>query len=356
MKCSMEFKVGSWLYHLIHADRLSGLERVGLETHKCLIELMNNNGSFMGVCPKDFSGTSDFPKFPEIAKDNLITSYIKTAQDVDCLWLNSLNPHGYLEIVEARKLKTKVVAMVYDLFPIIYPNYFPEVFVYRFKIWLMLTLKASDYLVFTSKEQLSYFNSLNLNYLGGKTVIGLGASISGPIFPSRVRDPFGMVAVSTIEPRKCYEDILDTFDILRAFGYPITLDIVGRHGWGQEAIANRIRSHEEFGKSLVWHSNCDDKELTEIYRRTSISIVASKNEGWGLSIEEGIRHGHKVIARDIEIFRSRNNPNIYFFDNNSQPMADTIIHAVEKEFIGMHNQRTMMDFSTELLNLMISMR
>ena len=199
-------------------------------------------------------------------------------------------------------------------------------------------------------------DSKPINVLGGKTVIGLGASISGPIFPSRVRDPFGMVAVSTIEPRKCYEDILDTFDILRAFGYPITLDIVGRHGWGQEAIANRIRSHEEFGKSLVWHSNCDDKELTEIYKRTSISIVASKNEGWGLSIEEGIRHGHKVIARDIEIFRSRNNPNIYFFDNNSQPMADTIIHAVEKEFIGMHNQRTMMDFSKELLNLMISMR
>jgi glycosyltransferase involved in cell wall biosynthesis len=356
MKFSMEFKVGSWLYHLIHADRLSGVERVGLEMHKCFVELMNEKGSFVGVCPKDFSASPNFPKYLEVAKDSLISSKIETVQDVDFLWLNSLNSSGYIEIAKARKHETKVLAMIYDLFPIMYQKEMPKLFVDRFKIWLMLTLNASDYLVFTSEEQLSYFNSLNLNYSGGKTVIGLGASISGPVFPSKIRNPFGLIAVSTIEPRKCYEDILDTFDILRAFGYPITLDIVGRHGWGQEEICNRIRKHEEFGKSLVWHSNCDDSSLLEIYKRTSISIVASKNEGWGLSIEEGIRHGHKVVARDIEIFRSRNNPNIYFFDDRSQPMADTIIQAVETEFIGLTNQRTMMDFSKDLLNLMISMK
>jgi hypothetical protein len=37
-------------------------------------------------------------------------------------------------------------------------------------------------------------------------------------------------------------------------------------------------------------------------------------------------------------------------------MADTIIQAVETEFIGLTNQRTMMDFSKDLLNLMISMK
>jgi glycosyltransferase involved in cell wall biosynthesis len=343
-------RLGTWTFSLLFADRLSGLERVALEIHASFTKLLNSEDLFVGILPKGIRIPAERPFFEEIRNDKLLQSNYAQLSDINVLWLSSLNPQGFFEILEERKRGLKVVSFIPDLFPLKYPEYFQKDFLNSFKIWLLFTLKISDVLVFISNEQLNDFKMRKFNFEGRIELIELGASIAGPVFPSRTRNSFALLAVSTIEPRKGFQDVLDAFDILNALGYPVTLDIVGRYGWNQEDLKERILNHRELGKTLIWHSDCSDQKLTEIYRRTSISIMASYNEGWGLALEEGLRHGHKIIARDIPIFRQRENTNVFFF-NEENPLVEQIAKALEEPFRPLISRRTMQNFTEELLKV-----
>ena len=346
-----KIRLGSWIYSLVLADRLSGLERTTLEVHTCFTKLLNSDDFFAGVLPDGLEIPAQYPIFEEIRNDKLLQSTYAKLSDIDVLWLNGLNPQGFSQIMDERKRGLKVVSLVADLFPLKYPEYFISEFLNSFKVWILMTLKISDVLVFTSEFQLQFFKMLNFKFEGRVEVIGLGASVAGPVFPCRTRNSHALIAVSTIEPRKGYQEILDAFDVLIAFGYPITLDIVGKYGWNSPKLKERILNHSEFGKTLFWHTKCSDQELTEIYRRTSISIMASYDEGWGLALEEGLRHGHKVIARDIPIFRTRENTNVFFF-NREKPLVEQIIKNLEEPFKPLVSWRTMHDFTAQVLQIM----
>lgn len=357
MRCFMAIKIGSWLISLVYADRVSGLERVTLEVHKSLAKLRNNDESLFGVLPNGHKVERGFPKHPELNHDFLIKSKHVEAKDVDVLWLNSINPTGFIDIYEAKKSGLRVVTPIFDLFPLQYPEFFIDdsKSLGSFKFWLTWILRISDVLVFTSKSQLELFKTYGFEFHGNIEVIELGASIDGPVFPSVDRDKFALLAVSTIEPRKCYNEILDAFDILCALGFPVTLDIVGRYGWKQENVRARILEHSEFGRSLRWHQNCSDQELEGIYRRTSVSIIASVDEGWGIALEEGLRHGHKLVVRDIPIFKQRKNTNIYYFKSD-ESLAEKISSVFDKSFKKLENRRTMSNFTEEVLLLMRTLK
>jgi glycosyltransferase involved in cell wall biosynthesis len=344
-------RLGSWIYSLALADRLSGIERTALEVHTCFAELLDSGDFFAGILPEGLKIPAHFPIVAEIKHDKLIQSNYAKLSDIDVLWLSSLNPQGFLQISDERKRGLKVVSLVHDLFPLKYPEYFEAEFLASFKVWLLMTLRISDVLVFTSDLQVDVFKRLNFKFEGRVEVVGLGASVAGPIFPCRTRNSHALIAVSTIEPRKGYYEILDAFDVLIALGYPVTLDIVGKYGWNSLGLKERILNHRELGSTLFWHSECSDQELTEIYRRTSISIMASYDEGWGLALEEGLRHGHKVIARDIPIFRKRENTNVFFF-NREKPLVEQIIKNLEEPFRPLVSRRTMHDFSVAVLEIM----
>jgi len=343
-------KIGSWVYSLLTADRLSGIERTALEIHACFIRLLRSESLLLGVLPTGAKIPDKFPIYEEIREDKILQSKHGQLGEIDVLWLNSLNPTGFLEILEERKRGLKVVSLVHDLLPLKYPEWFDKESIKYFKLWLMMVLKISDVLIFTSNIQLDEFKMRNFNFKGRVEVIGLGASIKGPVLPSRTRGSLALLAVSTIEPRKGYQDILEAYDILNALGYPVTLDIVGRYGWEQEELMGRILNHPELGRSLTWHNDCSDLQLTEIYRRTSITIMASFDEGWGLSLEEGLRHGHKIVARDIPIFRQRENTNIFLF-NEVNPLIEQILKASKEPFKPLASRRTMQNFTEQLLEI-----
>jgi hypothetical protein len=79
--------------------------------------------------------------------------------------------------------------------------------------------------------------------------------------------------------------------------------------------------------------------------------MASYDEGWGLALEEGLRHGHKVVARDIPIFRKRENTNVFFF-NREKPLVEQIINKLDEPFKPLVSRRTMHDFTAQVLEVM----
>jgi glycosyltransferase involved in cell wall biosynthesis len=327
-----------------------------LELHQGINQLVDSSFEFSGILPKKSLPFSGEIKLKEIAADVLLSRELTSIDAIDCLLIAGIDhPSTFLEILEARKRQLRVVTLIHDTLPLRYPDYFPFAIESRntFLLWLMGIMRVSDCLIFTSKIEFEHFESFNFNFLGEKVVIELGESMKGAVLPSRFRDDWGVLAVSTLEPRKGYSDLLDAFDLLKTLGYPITLHVVGRYGWDANQIRDRILGHKEYGSSLFWHSECDDGDLESLYRATSVSVVASMDEGWGLNLEEGLRHGHKVVARDIPIFRIREQENVTFFDNFKKPLAEAILESVEREFTNVKARRSMKNAANQILAKMI---
>lgn len=102
------------------------------------------------------------------------------------------------------------------------------------------------------------------------------------------------VMLGTIEPRKNHA--LALASIRRAkLGKEIPLVIVGRYGWGHEAIAAEIRSLQSEG--LVIHvDNAADADLPAILASSAALIYPSWTEGFGLPVAEALATGIPVVT------------------------------------------------------------
>ncbi len=123
-----------------------------------------------------------------------------------------------------------------------------------------------------------------------------------------------LLMVSTVEPRKMYDQAVPAFNMLKKRGADITLDIVGREGWKVKKTVNMIKGSPYFGTSLFWHKNgISDEDLARLYEKADAVIVASKWEGFGLAVTEGAYYGKPLILRDIPIFREIAGDNAFYF-------------------------------------------
>jgi len=97
-------------------------------------------------------------------------------------------------------------------------------------------------------------------------------------------DPFILLTVSTLEPRKNIEVIVDAFELLCGLDGDkddIFLVIVGEWGWKIEELKKRI-SRSPFRKNIVNIGRVDDETLVTLYEGSSVFACMSKKEGFGL--------------------------------------------------------------------------
>ena len=92
------------------------------------------------------------------------------------------------------------------------------------------------------------------------------------------------LTVSTLEPRKAQEQILDAVEHLWAGGDDVNLVLVGQQGWKIDALVDRIAKHPENGKRLFWLQGISDEYLDRVYQASTCLVAASINEGFGLSL------------------------------------------------------------------------
>ncbi|MGB3865124.1 MAG: glycosyltransferase family 1 protein [Xanthobacteraceae bacterium] len=133
--------------------------------------------------------------------------------------------------------------------------------------------------------------------------------------------------VGTLEPRKGHRVALEAFERLWAAGVDADLVMVGKEGWGVEALAQQIRQHAEHGRRLTWHVDADDAMLAQMYRRCDALIAASFGEGFGLPVVEAGHFGKPVIASDIPVFHEvgEGAASVSFFEVGSAPaLADAV--------------------------------
>ncbi|PQO33784.1 glycosyltransferase family 4 protein [Blastopirellula marina] len=239
-------------------------------------------------------------------------------------------PEMFDAVSQAQQNGALVGAMVHDLIPVHYPEFFTDQVRKNFCRWIERVIHSVDFMIGDAKaiadDLRGYVHEKNGTLEDWQIRhVRLGCDLGDPqdtpepnvpsdlaaMFANRDKAPYLMVA--TLEIRKNHHYLLDAFDRLWAEGKDVSLALVGQIGWKCDALIQRIANHPEADKRLHLLNNIDDATLSYIYERSKAFVLTSKSEGFGLPIVEAAHHGLHVFASDIPIFREVAGPQGQFF-------------------------------------------
>ncbi|MBF0384369.1 MAG: glycosyltransferase family 4 protein [Candidatus Omnitrophica bacterium] len=113
-----------------------------------------------------------------------------------------------------------------------------------------------------------------------------------------IKDPF-ILSVGTIEPRKNLENILYSFDKLRARGkFKGKLAVIGMEGWLSEGVEGLIKKLE-LKEHVVFLGYLTDQELRYFYNKAEAFVFPSFYEGFGFPIIEAFCCGTPVVTSNV---------------------------------------------------------
>jgi glycosyltransferase involved in cell wall biosynthesis len=143
----------------------------------------------------------------------------------------------------------------------------------------------------------------------------------------KLRDGFTFLCVSTIEPRKRQQQVLEAFELLWERGHDVNLVLVGREGWKVDSLARKLREHPETSKRFFWLEGISDEYLDKVYAVSGCTIAASLDEGFGLSLIESAIKGVDLLVRDIPVFREVAGDSAYYFKGLAAADLATAVEA-----------------------------
>ena len=238
-----------------------------------------------------------------------------------------LIPHHLDQLWHWKSAGLRVSIVVYDLLPVLHPQWFNSKVTQNFHRWLRAIALLADSTITISRSVKTDFHEwMQLHHhqssidipcdiipLGSE--LDIGTNITQVQLPQQLAQQKFVLMVGTIEPRKGYADALDAFEKMWSTGNQTYLVIVGKHGWKTKSLRQRLYTHCELNKRLNWFDNADDKLLHTLYRHCIGVLITSKGEGYGLPIIEAIYFNKPVLARDLPVFREIAGNAISYFSN-----------------------------------------
>lgn len=241
--------------------------------------------------------------------------------------------------------------LVYDLLPVLRPEFFPDGADIIHGTWLKTIAEFSSRLICISNavaDELCLWLENNTPVRKdpllidavhlGADVIASSPSTGLPDNAEKVLKTISetptFVMVGTLEPRKGHLQTLAAFELLWEQEHQVNLVIVGNEGWTPlpnnqrrtiPQIVAKLRKHKESGKRLFWLEGISDEYLEKIYAASTCLIAASEGEGFGLPLIEAAQHKLPIIARDKPVFREVAGEHAYYFNGlDPQVLADTL--------------------------------
>lgn len=255
--------------------------------------------------------------------------------------------------------------VVYDILPILHPEWWAEGVDSAHEEWLKVVLRYSNHIFCISqnvKSDIENYIALNSPVLGPNISMHrftLGADIENSIPSDGIPENAGSVLdalksrpsflmVGTIEPRKGHAQTIKAFVELWKLGIDINLVIVGKEGWMVEEVIYTLKNNSELYRRLFWLEGVSDEYLEKIYSTSTCLIAASEGEGFGLPLIEAAQYKLPIIARDIPVFREVAGEGAYYFTNNndSKSLANSIIDWLNLYAQNAHPQSNHMTWMT----------
>jgi len=201
----------------------------------------------------------------------------------------------------------KYLAIIYDIIPLLYPQYVVPFYVDLLKKYFGELFWTADYAFCISETTKSdvarHLAEWRLPALPLEAW-PLGCDIEetvgeNPGFPTALRDKPYLLYVSTIEPRKSHRTIVDAFEhgvMAGTIPDDAMCVFVGRVGWNTENLVQEIRTNPLISDRVVIMSGVSDEDLVELYKRARFVVFPSKYEGYGLSLVEAMSLGKACIS------------------------------------------------------------
>jgi glycosyltransferase involved in cell wall biosynthesis len=250
---------------------------------------------------------------------------------------------------------------VYDLLPVLHPEFFPEGADGPHALWLETITAFSDQLICISgavaddlKAWISerkkgtgtppFISAVHLGADMANALPSTGMPENAPEVLARIGSSQSFLMIGTIEPRKGHLQTIEAFEALWRQDLDVTLVIVGKEGWGHlpdsqrrtiPRIVKKLRTHRERNHRLFWLENTSDEYLEKIYAAGTCLMAASEAEGFGLPLIEASRYNLPVIARDIPVFREVAGAHAFYFDGSTaEALAAAVTTWMERDAAG----------------------
>lgn len=125
-----------------------------------------------------------------------------------------------------------------------------------------------------------------------------------------VRDQYGIdfpyfLSVSTLEPRKNLEMLIEAFLQMRGAGeLPNSgLVLVGQQGWKDRRLLDAVARAKALGAQIVLTGYVADEWLPALYAGATAVVMPSLYEGFGMPVLEAKCCGARIVASDIPEIR-----------------------------------------------------
>lgn len=239
-----------------------------------------------------------------------------------------------------KRRKTKTVYLVFDILPILLPQYFPKNISELHLRWCKIAIQ-SDRIICISKKGMSDLVKFFKNETINNKIVHVypGADFSNKLeykFTKKnmeIDSTIRFIMVGTIEPRKNHINVLKVFKKLWDRNQKVQLTLIGKEGWNVKELTQEIRALEvDYPGKLNWFQSASDSELIGMLSKSDCLIQASIDEGFGIPIMEAAFIGLNLILNDIEIFREIAGEGAYFVDfvnSNSEEMIYQILKWIE---------------------------
>ena len=269
--------------------------------------------------------------------------------DMDSVWNSSLN-----RVTLYKKLKNsnfKIFNFIYDLIPILFPDFSYEKRVQNFTSFLSAVYEYSDFIFFDSysakNDFLHFKEKLNIKKNYSTKVVYLGCDFISNT-PSRNEKYEHLLLkkyilfVGTIELRKHQPKVLEAFEILASKYSDLNLVFIGKVGWNIEPFVQKMLNHPLKDKKFFWLENIDDDVLSSFYQNAFLVTYISEYEGYGLPIAESLNCNNITIAsKNSSLCEVGQDFVEYISDNSINQMIERIsfyhenptMYKAKKEFI-----------------------
>ncbi|ABB45007.1 Glycosyl transferase, group 1 [Sulfurimonas denitrificans DSM 1251] len=266
--------------------------------------------------------------------------------ELDATWNAPLNRALLYPILKENGFL--IFNFIYDLTPIILPNFANEITAQNFPTFLNALYQHSDMVFCDSysakNDFLHYKESLNITREIKTEVVALGADffkINTPLenhYIKRLLKKKYILFVGTLEPRKNQENVLDAFEILAKTHPDLNLIFIGKQGWKIEHLIQKIETHKLKDKQLFWLNDIDDNTLSHFYQNAFLVTYLSKYEGYGLPITEALQHANIVITSKNSSMHEVGQDFVhYILHDSTEELIETILFYYNNPTL--YNQR-----------------
>jgi alpha-1,2-rhamnosyltransferase len=247
----------------------------------------------------------------------------------------------------ARQAGAEVCLCVHDLILLHHSECVPQRVTAKFLAWWQNASATADYFLCNSQatwnEVCEYDSRHPIGNDRRRAMLGdafrLGADLDRMVGTAIVRPELRHVfeasgirhvflQVGLMSPRKSYGLSLDAMETAWREDAAAALVIVGKYGWGCDALVTRIKSHPELGRRLFWFENVGDDELDYCYRRATALVTTSYAEGFNLPIVEALSRGTTVIATDLAAHREVGREFAAYFPANDAAALYRLMHRL----------------------------